>query len=270
MACKVGVLTPRTVILASLEELPELLQEIGLPAVLKPAISWSDASSERLQGVEVRTEREAAEVSKRFLEAGVAVVAQEFASGVREGVTLFVVGGEVRGRVAIRALRTTPVLGGASVLRETFDMPDDLYEASVRLVSALALDGISEVEFRRDREGRPLLMEVNARMAGPMETAVRAGVDFPTMLWEWASGVQVAERMNYRAGLRMRWLRGDMRWVRENLGRHRTSDSTSRMKAVGLFVGEFLRTWRLDCVDLRDPAPMWAETRITFARLLGR
>ena len=31
------------------------------------------------------------------------------------------------------------------------------------------------VEFRRDREGRPVLMEVNARMPGSMALAISAG-----------------------------------------------------------------------------------------------
>ena len=48
-------------------------------------------------------------------------------------------------------------------------MPDDIYDASVRLVTALGLEGLCEVEFRRDASNQPLLMEINARLAGPME-----------------------------------------------------------------------------------------------------
>ncbi len=61
----------------------------------------------------------------------------------------------------------------------------------MRLVKAIGLDGLCEVEFRRDLSNHPYLMEINARLAGTIENAVRAGVDFPLLLWQWATGQPV-------------------------------------------------------------------------------
>ena len=169
-----------------------MLTELELPIVLKPTMSWGRRSGRRLQAVEVVDEAEAEAAVRRFVDAGAGVLAQQWVGGRREGVTLFVVDGAVRASFAHVEHRTTPALGGASVVRESIPVPSDLYEPSVRLVTAVGLKGYSEVEFRRDGDGRPLLMEINARVAGPIETAARAGVDFPLMIWRWAVGLPVA------------------------------------------------------------------------------
>ena len=70
-------------------------------------------------------------------------------------------------------------------------MPDDTMHASVLLAKAIGLQGVCEVEFPRDAGNRPLLMEINARLAGTIENAVRSGVDFPLMIWNLATGQDV-------------------------------------------------------------------------------
>ena len=61
---------------------------------------------------------------------------------------------EVVGRCAHVALRTSPPLGGASVMRKSVLPPPDIYDSAVRLVKAIGLTGVCEVEFRRDAAGR--------------------------------------------------------------------------------------------------------------------
>lgn len=63
-----------------------------------------------------------------------------------------------------------------------------MHEAGERLVTELDLDGYSEVEFRRDREGNAVLMEINPRLSASVEVAVRAGVPFSRLLYAWAAG----------------------------------------------------------------------------------
>ena len=36
-----------------------------------------------------------------------------------------------------------------------------------------------------------MLMEINPRLAGGIETAIHSGVDFPLMIWQWAAGLPV-------------------------------------------------------------------------------
>ena len=105
--------------------------------------------------------------------------------------TLFIVDGEILASCGHVAHRTSPPLGGASVMRESIPIPQDIYASAVRLATAIGMQGVCEVEFRRDADDRPLLMEINARLAGTIENAVHSGVDFPLMIWQWATGLPV-------------------------------------------------------------------------------
>jgi hypothetical protein len=213
--------------------------------------------------VEVLNQAEAERAARRFLHAGAGAIVQQWVGGQREGVTLLVEGGEVRASIALVAHRTTPALGGASVLRESLPVSPDVYDPTVRLVKALGLEGPCEVEYRRDDTGFPLLMEINARLAGPLETLLRSGFDLPLMVWRWAAGLPVGTAGDDFRMVRTRWLRGDLRWLRDNYFRVGRPDSVSRTRALWDFGTEFLRSEHYDCVDWRDPRPIVAELRLT-------
>jgi predicted ATP-grasp superfamily ATP-dependent carboligase len=181
-------------------------------------------------------------------------------------VTLFVVDDDVLASFAHLEHRTTPPLGGASVVRESIPMPQDIFTSSVRLVREIGLQGACEVEFRRDADDRPLLMEVNARPTGTIESAVAAGIDFPLMIWQWATGLPVQSAATYRSGIRMRWLRGDVRWLRENYGRVGRPDSVSRARSLLIFCAEFARTRHYDFFDWRDLGPAMADILSMMAK----
>jgi predicted ATP-grasp superfamily ATP-dependent carboligase len=265
-----GIEHPRSRRIDSLDDMPAVLAEFQFPFVLKPTASFARRSVDRLQAVEVIDAGEAIRVVQSFVNAGAGVLVQQWVGGAREGVTLFMLDGDVRASFAHLEHRTSPALGGASVLRESVPMPDDIYTSSVRLVRALNLQGLCEVEFRRDADGRPQLMEINARLAGPIETALHSGVDFPLMVWQWATGAPVDRVDGYTAGFRMRWLRGDMRWLRDNYRRIGRPDSVPRTRALWTFVSEFFRTHHYDCLDRHDLGPVLAELRTTAVALRNR
>jgi predicted ATP-grasp superfamily ATP-dependent carboligase len=265
VADELGIAYPQTMHVSSVADVIDLAASFQFPVVLKPAISWVSRSPVRLQAVEVVDEAEASKVVEEFIKIGVQVLAQQWVGGRREGVTMFVVNGEIRAHCGHVAHRTSPALGGASVLRESMAAPADIYDSSVRLVRAIGLEGLCEVEYRRDLAGRPFLMEVNARIAGTIENALRSGVDFPLLLWNWATGLQVEQIAGYRTGVRTRWLRGDMRWLRDNCRRAGRPDSVSQARALWMFGSEFARTRYYDCLDRRDIRPLLAEMRTTAA-----
>ena len=74
------------------------------------------------------------------------------------------------------------------MLRVSIPLPPDVNTAAERLVTELDLEGYSEVEFRRDRQGNAVLMEINPRLSASVEVAVRAGVPFSRLLYAWAAG----------------------------------------------------------------------------------
>jgi predicted ATP-grasp superfamily ATP-dependent carboligase len=259
IAAKLGIAYPASVQVHGLDELRAAEADFGYPFVLKPTVSWTGKGADRCVPVDVAGEAEALEVTRCFLETGAGVLAQQWACGRREGVTLFIVGGEVVASCGHVAHRTSPPLGGASVVRESIAVPWEILDASVRLAQAIGLEGTCEVEYRRDANGRPLLMEVNARLAGTLENAVKAGVDFPLMIWQQSTGQPVRPARTYRTGVRTRWLHGDLRWLRENRERAGRPDSISAARAAWVFATEFARTRYYDYFDRGDLGPALAE-----------
>ena len=94
----------------------------------------------------------------------------------------------VLARFSHRRLRSYPVAGGPSTLRESIHCPE-IEDAAERLLRALGWYGVAMVEFRRDpRDGRYKLIEVNHRFWGSLQLAVVSGVDFPALLCRLALG----------------------------------------------------------------------------------
>lgn len=265
-ARKLGIDQPKTMQIDSIDDLPEVLAEFDFPFVLKPTASWADRLGYRVVPVEVINEREAVDAARRFLNGG-SLLAQEWACGRRETMTLLIADGEVLASCAHAVYRTSPALGGVSVLRESIPIPEDIYAASVSLATAIGIQGPCEVEFRRDAHGRPLLMEINARLAGSLYTPVHSGVDFPLMTWQWAAGLPIDPAEGYRTGVRTRWLLGDLRWLWDNQRRTGRPDSVSRIGALWTFATEFVRTRHYDNLDWRDLGPVMVELRIIAAAI---
>jgi len=269
VAAKLGIAYPASVPVCGADQLRAAEAAFGYPFVVKPTVSWTGLAADRVVPVEVVDEAEALDAARRFLDSGAGVLAQQWACGRREGVTLFIDHGEVVASCGHVAHRTSPPLGGASVLRESMAVPPELFDASVRLAKAIGLEGVCEVEFRRDAAGHPLLMEVNPRLAGTLENAIRSGVDFPLMTWQWATGQRVRPVHSYRTGVRTRWLHGDLRWLRENRERPGRPDSVSGARAAWAFTAEFARTRNYDYFDRSDLGPGLAELR-NIVQVIGK
>lgn len=265
IARTLGIAYPKSIPIGDTSDLDAAITEFGFPFVIKPTISWIGQPATRVIPIEVIDRDEAREAATRFLTLGTGVLAQQWARGRREGVSLFIADGEVVAKCGHVAYRTNPVLGGVSVMRQSIPVSPDILDPAVRLATAVGVEGVCEVEFRRDAENRPLLMEINPRLAGTIENAIRSGVDFPLMIWQWATGEPVRAVNDYQTGVRTRWLQGDLRWLMENQQRAGRPDTVSRIRSCWIFVAEFARTRHYDYFDLHDVKPAMAELRCTLS-----
>lgn len=266
-----GLRAPRGVFVTDPSQAEAAITEVGLPVVVKPTRSWAQeqGAGQRLISAVCVTRAQARQAIDEILDAGVEVALQEWLPGDREALSFFRAHGRTWARFAQRADRTSPPLGGGSVLRESIPLPDDIAPGAERLVAELGLDGYSEVEFRRDAQGRAALMEINPRLSASVEIAVRAGVPFPLLLHEWGSGEPLRETRGYRTGLRMRWLGGDLSWLRSVLRQGPGPDVPPRARALCMFAAGFARTSGYDYVDWSDPRPMLAALGGAFRRVRG-
>ncbi len=256
-ARRLGIGVPEGATVTDAREVDDALSRLAFPIVVKPEESWMGEGTEAVRlgpSVAVGEPGLRRAVSEIF-EAGGAAVLQEWLPGRREAISLLYADGEVRACFAQVAHRMTPPLGGNSVLRESIAPPPDIAEASRRLIADIDLEGYSEVEFRRDATGRPRLMEINPRLSASVEVAVRAGVDFPLLLYRWAAGLPIAKSADYRLGVRMRWLGGELRWLRHVLRSPELPDSVPAGVAIRSQLGDFLRPTNYDYLSAADLRP---------------
>ena len=268
-AAVLGVDVPRGGPAVDPSDVRDLLEEVGLPAVVKPVHSWfpGDGAGRRMTACDVLTVAEGLVAVARIVDAGGQALVQQFLPGRKEAVSLFRADDRVIAEFAQVALRTDPALGGSSVVRRSIAMPADAASAARSLLDYLDLDGYSEVEFRRDANGRAVLMEINPRLSASIEIAVRSGVDFPSLAYAWAAGEELRPSPGYRVGVRMRWLGGDFSWLEETLRQPGRPDVPSAVRSVPVFVSDFLRPARYDYLDLSDPRPAWVAATAAVRRL---
>jgi len=269
VARSLGIPVPRSVLVTTQSELTAALAEVGTPCVLKPVTSWRDdgAGGERAAPIFAGDEATAFTVGEAFVRPDAPVLVQELAPGARETIKLFRVDGRTVVRMAIVIDRCWPPLGGSSVMRKTITPSEETLAHAERLAAEVGIDGYSEVEFRRDSAGRPLLMEINPRLSQSVEVAVRAGVDFPRMQFEWARGGTIPPPPAPTLGLRVGWLAGDLRLVVGALGGSPPPRPALGPTLRAIASDYLLQRARVEGLDLHDRRPVRRSIRFAFGRL---
>jgi predicted ATP-grasp superfamily ATP-dependent carboligase len=254
---RLGLNVPPGMTVTDLASTGEALDTVGLPVVIKPAVSWvnSGPTAWRAAPTLARTHEDAIEKVAKLVGGGIGALLQRWLPGTREAVSVLFAHEVMWATFAQRADRVYPLLGGADVLSESIPMPEDIGPMAEALIRELSLDGFSQIEFRRDTAGHPFLMEINSRLSASVETAVRAGVDFPLLLYEWAAGQPIRSVSSYRCGCRMRYLKGDVSWLKEALRDPQHPDASRPAVAIARFVAAFGRRTGYDYWDRNDPAP---------------
>jgi len=166
---------------------------------------------------------------------------------------------ELRAVTVHRRLRSYPVSGGPSTLRETIFRPE-LVDIALRLLKALKWSGVAMVEFKTDpRDNQPKLMEVNPRWWGSLQLSILSGVDFPYLLYRMVTEGDIEPVLDYKPGVKCRWLLpGDILWW---------LSSGHRLRNLPRFL-KFERND--DIISGKDPGPTFgfllASLRFIFSR----
>ena len=116
---------------------------------------------------------------------------QAYAAGYGLGQFFFMHEGKALRRFQHRRVAEWPPEGGFSSVCDAVPLSEhrELQELSVRLLRAMAWEGVAMVEYRFDpASGRAALMEVNGRFWGSLPLAVHAGAGF-ALLAHFAQGL---------------------------------------------------------------------------------
>ena len=267
MAQDIGIPIPKTWFVETVDRLEQVISDLTYPVVLKPYRSrifcnghW-EATSVRYAGSEGELRKI---VSGEDVFSRHPFLIQEKIQGMGHGVFALYAHGRPVVFFAHRRLREKPPSGGVSVLRESIPVDPTMQEMAKRLLDRAAWHGVAMVEFKVDDKGTPYLMEVNARFWGSLQLAIDAGVDFPYLLYRLAHGEEVKPIQGYKAGVKTRWLLGDLDHLYMRLFKSDPFSNgalPSRVRTVLNFLDFFDRDTRLEVLSAKDPKPFLRECR---------
>jgi predicted ATP-grasp superfamily ATP-dependent carboligase len=262
--------TPQTWYADSPDKLPLPLEQLPYPLVLKPGQSWLFLQGQwRRAGVQIAaTPLEAREILAEDPAFQVhPFLLQDYVEGHGAGVFALYDHGKPLAFFAHRRLREKPPEGGVSVLSESIEV-DPLQGTHARaLLDRAGWHGVAMVEFRVAPDGTPYLMEINTRFWGSLQLAVDAGVDFPWLLYQLASGAQPEAVSSYRTGLRLRWLLGDLDHLYLVL-RDSRYPIARKLRTVMQFLRPSPFRTRHEVNRWNDLAPFWHELKAYVRDLL--
>jgi predicted ATP-grasp superfamily ATP-dependent carboligase len=249
---------------------------IAYPVVVKPARSVSTGAGDRLK-LSVRHAASAQELDSILREMdprAYPLLLQQRIVGPGVGIFVLLWDGQLIAQFAHRRIREKPPSGGVSVYRASIEVDAELLRRSIALLAEFAWRGVAMIEYKVDEHtGTPYLMEINGRFWGSLQLAIDAGVDFPRLLIEAATGRTPAPVTQFRTDVRSRWFWGD---VDHLLTRLRRSDaqlslpegSPTRWGAVR----DFFRRNPQDVDEIRRRGDMrpFARESIQWLKHLGR
>jgi predicted ATP-grasp superfamily ATP-dependent carboligase len=249
IAAENGVHCPKTYTIADASQLKDVKDELQYPVIIKPRSSYGSRGVTMCGSPEDLMSK-----YKTVAEKYSSPLVQEYIpNGGEVGVyALFNSSSEPRAVSVQRRLRSYPISGGPSTCRETIEYPE-LIETAFRLLKALKWRGVAMVEFRIDpRDNTPKLMEVNPRFWGSLHLSILSGVDFPYMLYKMEKEGDVSPVMDYRAGVKCRWLLpGDILWYLSSPGKIKN-------------LPQFLEITNDDIISLEDPGPTFGFVLATM------
>jgi len=259
-----GIAHPRFHVVREQADIEAAVESIGAPCYVKPALShlWRRMRRGKLEKAEDAAQLR--RILQDFISLGLVAVPVEIIPGSDGEVHSLCAYVDRTGRPVAwrtkRKIRQYPLGAGDGCAQEITD-ESDVAELGLKLLSVIGHRGPATVEFRRDaRDGRHVLMEVNARTILGQEMIAQSGLDAPLLAYCDAKGLPPPPPRPTR---RARWvcLGPDMRAFRE-MQRSGTITTSAWLKSVA----------RCNCFAYfawDDPAPFVARITAWLARQLS-
>lgn len=243
---------------------PDFHDVAPYPVVLKPGRSWLQMQDQwHRAGVKFPANQQ---TLNKMLESEPAFKAhpymiQECVAGQGQGIFALYDKGKPLAFFAHRRLREKPPSGGVSVLSESVTVDPKLERYARALLDNADWHGIAMVEFKVSADGTPYLMEINTRFWGSLQLAIDAGVDFPWLLYQVASGMKPDTVTDYKTGIRLRWLLGDLDSLYLIL-RDRRNSLRLRLEALRRFLTPAPFITNHETNRWKDMGPFWCELKL--------
>lgn len=131
------------------------------------------------------------------------LIVQDFLPGEEYSVDVIA---DATGSVVAAVPRTRArVDSGVAIAGRTLH-DEELESAATSIAQAIGLVGVANVQLRRDRMGRAVLLEVNPRFPGALPLTIAAGVDIPSLVADLFLGREIPSTVAFREIASVRFL----------------------------------------------------------------
>lgn len=265
IAQRLNISVPKTHFVSNPKNIADICTGLRFPAVLKPHRSiiysngrWVSACVKYVGSVRELDES----IAKHECFGQHPFLIQELISGEARGIFALYDHGKPLVFFAHRRLREHPPSGGVSVLSESIEPHPEAQKMAQALLDHVGWHGVAMVEFKLSPDGIPYLMEVNGRFWGSLQLAIDAGVDFPWLLYQLASGREPDKINEYAIGTRCRWLMGDLARLCKVIASNGGSPwlrQPGKLRSLLQFLNLFERSSRYEVNRWDDPRPFLFE-----------
>lgn len=258
LASELGIPVPKQFELESPDQIPEMIEQLGLPVVMKtPGPTFDDQKPLPFRFRFAHDEQQLRGfVDEYCTPNAVRPLFQECATGKVHNLCCFAVKGEL---TAIHEYHSVRRYSGAGVLRRVVGLLPEMREHAARMLGALEWDGVAHIGFFMGHDGKKKwYMETNGRYWASVQGSVHAGWDFPWWVYRYFRHGETPSPGPIREGSLTCWHRGDLEaWIQFVRGGEipATGTNPSRVGAFFQYLSGFNPRIKSDVLSWGDPMP---------------
>jgi D-aspartate ligase len=204
LAESIGVPSPTSIFIQSIEEIEKSRDSLNYPCLLKPCVSHRYYDAFGMKMVKVFNHDQLVAEFKRAKSVGIDVLLQEYIpGGIDRGVNYnsYFKNGKPIAEITARKVRMGPSeFGVPRVVRS--DLIPEIIEPGRQVLKALNFNGYSCMEFKQDpRDGVYKLLEVNGRHNRSGLLSLSCGINFPYIEYLDLTGKRGQFPLNFKTNV---------------------------------------------------------------------
>jgi predicted ATP-grasp superfamily ATP-dependent carboligase len=272
LACKLGVPCPRQFHLETSRQIPEMIEALGFPIVIKRSCDpiEADVPQFKFKVLYAFNEAELRHYIDRYCLNGEHPLFQQWVTGDVHDLCCFTAGGEL---LAVHQYHAIRRFNGSAVLRKIVAPSPDLVEHARKLLAAVNWDGVAHLSFYVGRNDQKWYMETNARFWASIEASVYAGWDFPDWTYRYFLKGERPEPGPIALGSSTCWHTGDLLALLKFIakkGETPTPGTTpGTLRGALQFLSGFRPGIHCDVFRWNDPLPAVVEPWPYCHRIVG-
>jgi predicted ATP-grasp superfamily ATP-dependent carboligase len=251
LATKLNIPIPQTFYPCSSEDVEKVSERTKYPAVIKIRTGSANQGMTYIYSPQKMVPAYEATVKKYSLSVDNLPIIQEYIPGTDYVAAAVFNHGQLKAKIAIKAIRNSPPSGGLLISRISV-LHEPMLNYLTTLASAMHWHGLISADFRVDeRDDIPKLLEVNPRFWYSLYQAIASGLEIPYLLYRIAADGDVPSVESYMPGIRTGFILSDTLNILSKLPK-----PGNRLETLKEFL-EF-KTRKFEDVSFSDPVPILA------------